>query len=65
VCQSPNEQLETKANSNMDRVIQSMENFLTTVPRFLASEAGQSLVASTDGQQQEMQVSRIAKFRTN
>jgi hypothetical protein len=30
----------------MDRIIQSMENFLTTVPRFLASELGHGLVAT-------------------
>jgi hypothetical protein len=31
----------------MDRIIQSMENFLTIVPRFLASEVGRGLLATT------------------
>jgi hypothetical protein len=30
----------------MDKIIQSMENFLTTVPRFLASDVGRSLVTA-------------------
>ena len=34
----------------MDRIIQSMENFLTTVPRFMDSELGRSLaMAASDG----------------
>jgi hypothetical protein len=31
----------------MDRIIQSMENFLTILPRFLASEVGRGLLSTT------------------